>query len=398
MISFLKQITNPYGNRRVFNNLYFFAKLFNRLINIFLFPIFKILKIKLLKSPMEAVGHQIHDIECFFYEKKKYKYNFIPLILASPKFVGNTFLLEKQKKIYRFYTIKNKLLCTLLYYQKKFDNISFDTSPYLATRGNAKAYSILKKTNLKIKFSKEEIQYAKNILKEKKIKLQKKLVILHVRDDSYKPYDGESYRSSDIKSFKHAVEWLVRNDYQIIRIGNKGMVKSNFDNLIIDTTQKKFGYCDPILDFYLTSISTFFIATCSGPEKIAQIFNIPVVSCDMAPLAASLPLSKKCIALPKLVKNTKTNEILTFYDLIKFNFADLRLNIDFKNFNLKCIKNTPSEILNAVKEIEKKTKAKDFRKNKLQKKFDKLFHKDSYCYGSEATVSSTFINKYKNLL
>ena len=51
-----------------------------------------------------------------------------------------------------------------------------------------------------------------------------------------------------------------------------------------------------------------------------------------------------------------------------------------------------------LKKLKKKTKAKDFKKNKLQKKFDKLFHKDSYCYGSEATVSSTFINKYKNLL
>ncbi len=365
---YIKNLTDPYGNRSNLEKFSVILSIINRIINFFLFPIFKILNIKLLKSPIEAIGHQIYDLECFFYEKKKYNYKFTPLILESKKFVGNYFLLAKQKKKYKFFTIKNKFLCTLLYYQKKFDNVCFNTDPYLATRGNAKAYSILKKTSFKIKFTEEEISYAKEILKKKKIKLKKKIVILHVRDDSLKPHDGESYRSSNIKNYKPAIKWLKKNNYQIIRIGNKGMVKSNFEDLIIDTTQKKFGYSDPILDFYLTSICKFFIATCSGPEKIAKIFDKPVLSLDMAPLAASLPLSKKCIVLPKIVKNSKTNSMLTFNDLINFNFADLRLNKEFDKFNLECISNSPSEILNSVKEIEKRARTNNFRKEKLQKK------------------------------
>lgn len=398
MISMIKHITDPYGDRNVFSRLSVVFSIINRIINLLLFPIFKILKIKLLKSPFEAIGHQIYDMECFFYEKNKNNYDFTPLILESPKFISNPFLLSKQKEKFKFFTVKNKFICTILYYQKKFDNVCFNTDPYLATRKNAKAYSILKKTDFKINFSENDIRYCKKILEEKKIKLEEKLVILHVRDDTYKPFDGESYRSSNIENYKLTIKWLKDNGYQIIRIGNKGMVKCSFENLLIDTTQNSFGYSDPILDFYFTSKSRFFISTCSGPEKIAKVFDKPVVSIDMAPLAASLPLSKKCIALPKLVKNTKNEKILSFHDLINYNFADLRLDRDFKKNNLTCISNTSEEILEAVKELHEKIINNDFELNEMQKKFNNLFHKDSYCYGAEATISSSFINRYKHLL
>ena len=68
---------------------------------------------------------------------------------------------------------------------KLYKNVTFDTSSYVATRKTAKCYKILKQNDLSIKLDKHDINKAEQFLKELNIKL-KKLVILHVRDNSFK--------------------------------------------------------------------------------------------------------------------------------------------------------------------------------------------------------------------
>ena len=51
----------------------FFFRLLKKISNIFFYLIFKTFNLRLLPIPLEALGHQIIDLECFFYEYKKKK-------------------------------------------------------------------------------------------------------------------------------------------------------------------------------------------------------------------------------------------------------------------------------------------------------------------------------------
>ena len=90
-------------------------------------------------------------------------------------------------------------------------------------------YDLLSKNDLSIKLDEEDILKAKKILRDKNFKIHNKLVILHVRDNSLKPFDGETYRNSKIQNFELAINYLIKNNYQIIRIGNQGMDKILLD-------------------------------------------------------------------------------------------------------------------------------------------------------------------------
>ena len=245
----------------------------------------------------------------FFLRKKKYQFNFKPLILTSGKFIANKHLLKYQKKKYKFLEVNNKFLCLILFYQKLFKNVTFDTNSYVATRKAAKCYQILKKNDLSIKLDKSDILKAEKILRSMNLKIKKKIVILHVRDNSFKPFDGETYRSSKIKNYGLAINYLLKNGYQVIRIGNQGMTKNSYGNKIFDLSKFKFDEDLQLLQLYLVNKCHFFIGTCSGPYKFATILKKPILTVDMAPMSLMFPVARKAIALPKLYKNIKTKKL-----------------------------------------------------------------------------------------
>ena len=223
-------------------------------------------------------------------------------------------------------------------------------------------------------------------------------MILHVRDNSFKPFDGETYRSSKIKNFGLSIDYLLKKNYQIIRIGNQGMSRNPFGNKIFDISKFKFDENLQLLHLYLVSKCSFFVGTCSGPYKFATIFQKPILTVDMAPMSLMFPVARKAIALPKLYRNIRTKKIIKFNDVFDYNFSNLRLDKEFKAHNLELIDNSPKEILDGVKEIERLSKNKNFSTSVLQRRFKKLFNKECYAFYAEPNIANSFISKYKKLL
>ena len=93
-----KIVTDPFSNKRELNYLKYPALFIFWIINKIVFVIFKIFKLKLLNSPYESFGHQVFDLEYFFDLKKRYKFNYRPIILANGKYIANKVLLKYQKK------------------------------------------------------------------------------------------------------------------------------------------------------------------------------------------------------------------------------------------------------------------------------------------------------------
>ena len=118
----------------------------------------------------------------------------------------------------------------------------------------------------------------------------------------------------------------------------------------------------------------------------------------MAPMSLMFPVARKAIALPKLYRNIKTKKIINFKDVFDYNFSNLRLDKEFKANNIELIDNSPKEILEGVREIERLAKNKNFATSILQRKFKKLFNKDCYAFHAESNIANSFINKYKKYL
>ena len=391
---------------KIKNNFFlnFILKLFLELIYFSILIIFKLFRIKFLPIPLEALGHQIVDLECFFYEFKKKKLNFKPLIVISKNFIANEYYFKNyQQKYFNILVIKNDFLALIFRSLRNRTEITYDTSKYQETLNSpAKEFEIFKKNNFFLKkLNKKNIKDAEKILLNKKIFLNKKFVILHVRDNTFKPFDQETYRSSEISNFHQSVKWLNKNKIQVIRIGNEGMKKSfklkNFCDL---TTIRLTKTERQILDIYLIARCEFFIGTASGPYLLASIFNKPLITIDTAPLSNVFPLARKnSLSIPKLYFDNQKKEYLKFNEILRFNLGDLRFDYQWRKFNLKPRTTSSKEIKDAVEELYKKNKNKSFQTSKLQKRFKNEFDpKRHYSAKSIGNISESFINKYRLLL
>lgn len=378
----------------------FFFRLLKKISNIFFYLIFKTFNLRLLPIPLEALGHQIIDLECFFYEYKKKKLNFRPLIVDIKFYIANKyFFYNYQKKKIKFLIIKNWILGLLLISQRNYKNVTYDTYDYGQTNKVAKAFIIFNKKPFKYRLEEKDQLLAKDIIKSYNINLSKNFIVMHVRDNNFKPFDGEDYRSSNVNNFSLAVKWLKEKGFQIIRMGHYGMNKFSMEKEIIDLTTIKFLQKErEILELYFMQNCYFFIGTASGPSSLASVFDKPLVTFDVAPLSAIFPFSERGISVPKLYID-KNNRIIPFADVINYNFTNYRLSIDYIKSNIKLRDTSKIEILETVKELYLRVKNDDFSKKKLQIEFKNLFdRKLHFSANAKSSISYVFIKKYKNLL
>jgi putative glycosyltransferase (TIGR04372 family) len=391
---------HPFKNRNHNKNYKSIFRFVKKLANIAFYFIFKFFNLRLLPIPLEALGHQIFDLECFFYEYKKKKLNFKPIIVDLKFYIANRyFFYNYQKKKNNFLIIKNKILGLLLIAQRNCKNVTYNTYDYQQTHKVAKEFTIFNKKPFKYKLDKKDELLAKGIIKKYNININKNFILMHVRDNNFKPFDGEDYRSSNVNDFSLAVKWLKEKNFQIIRMGHYNMNKFSIKKEIIDLTTIKFLQEErEILELYFIQNCYFFIGTASGPYCLASAFDKPLVTFDTAPLSNVFPCARRGISVPKLYTD-KNNKILSFDEVVNYNFTNYRLSIDYIKNNIKLRNTSKIEILETIKELYLRVKKDDFTEKKLQKDFKKLFNRKlHYSANSKSSISYVFIKKYKNLL
>lgn len=409
MISFYSKIIDPFSNKNFINQNFLirlFVKIFSYFCFFLVYVIFKFLNLRFISSPLEALGHQAIDLECFMYEYRKTKYKII--ILYHDKFIANKFLFKYQKKKFKnFLIIKNLFLCTLLYYTKrKFrDYLSINTQNYLSNKSidSDKILKILfkkKKINYRIDF--DDKQKAIKILNKIGIynKLNNKIACIHIRDKIFKAFDEENFRTSNFSSFEKSIRYLVLNNYSVFRLGilSDDKKKISIDNFYDLTKYKLSRDENEILTVYLMSESKLFIGSCSGVIDLATIFNIPCLSTNHAPLNHMFSHGNKKICLPKLYKSIRNKKIMSFNSIIKNNYDDLRLDRHFKAHDIRLINNSSLEIYLGLRELLLCIKKKNFGPTKNQLKFRQLFKKNAFSIHSSNQISNKFLLRHKYLL
>lgn len=409
MIPFFQKISDPFSQKNKLKQniiIRVIIDIFTYICFFITYIIFKLFNLRFISSPLEALGHQIIDLECFMYEYKNTKYKII--ILYHEKFIANKFFFKYQKKKFKnFILINNKLLCIILYYVKRKFNLklSVNTQRYLSDN-TITADKILNKLFLKkkklYKISSFDKIKALEILRKKKIFINKNssIVSIHTRDKKFKPHDSEGYRVSNIKTYYKSIDHLLAKNFIVFRLGIISDDKAKFSKKnYYDLTKINFSRNEiELITIYLISESHLFIGSCSGVIDLATIFDIPTLATNHAPLSHVFSHGRKKICLPKLYRYNKEKKILKFTKIINNNYDDFRFDKYYKNNRLSLIDNSHSEILMALKELIVNIDKKNFKPNKLQIKFRLMLKKNSHSIFSKNHISTSFIHKYKRLM
>ncbi len=402
--------TNLPYNQYFFVKVFFFLTKYNfvkiiiklifDLLSFFLYPFFKIFKIKILNSDLSAIGHQCFDLESFKIDNPNPKFR--PIVLYS--FLPNKYLFDHyQNTNNTFLIVKNLYIAYFLKYLSRYRYLSYNTKKYTSYK-KSNAYKLFQdfQSYQKLDFNLYYSRINKSF-ERFKFNLQCNYVVLHCRDISYRPDDQERFRDANINSFIDAAKYLKSLDYKIVRLGNYGMNKielENHEDLICDFTTENFDNdVKEYLDLLLISNSKMFIGSCSGFYNVATLFNIPVIQTNVAPLAHTYPNSKLGIGIPKLYFCNRTKKILNYNEIFSRDLAYLRRDKDFKKEGVKLIDNTSTSIKEAVGEMLNILKDGKIVETNNQQQFRKIMSNyDKYSFDSASTVSEFFLKENIKLI
>ena len=117
-------------------------------------------------------------------------------------------------------------------------------------------------------------------------------MVTYKNDENRNNYfnDG-NYRNSDINNYIESINFLINQDYYVIRMGDSNSKKINFNHKkFLDYSKSDLK--EDIMDFYLIKKCAFYIGTQSGIIDIAYMFNKPVFTTNMCELYACFPRKK----------------------------------------------------------------------------------------------------------
>jgi putative glycosyltransferase (TIGR04372 family) len=225
-----------------------------------------------------------------------------------------------------------------------------------------------------------------------------KFITLHVRESGFKNEKGQPHnanRDDDVSTYLETVEMLVSRGYRVIRMGEPSMK-------VIPSMAGVFDYAHSDLkadwlDLFLCAEAFFYIGSSGGLFATPQVYGTPIVS-------TNYPLtfpghSSQDIFIPKLLKRVKTDEFLTFNELLAPPFWQFEEGGQFSRLGVDWQINSSQEILEVVTEM------LDLREGKLnytqdeqilQDRFRALYAKqDGLCI---CRIGRDFLAKNQHLL
>jgi len=182
----------------------------------------------------------------------------------------------------------------------------------------------LDKTNSHISLSAAEMEEGRRKLVEIGISPDKPYVCLIVRDGGHYKSKGDAespgyeFINFDINDFGGAAEELIKNGYQVVRMGSGSerpftSAPSGVIDYALSDKRSEF------LDVYLAATCTFAISTQTGPDAVCMLFRRPVLYVEVTRFSQFFFGSKFATWSPvRLLQNGK---VLNLSEIVKSEIA-----------------------------------------------------------------------------
>ncbi len=168
---------------------------------------------------------------------------------------------------------------------------------------------------------------------------------LHVREGKDRMRD---VRSSDIITYRLAIEEIAKRGGWILRMGDRNMRPLPSYPNTIDYAQSTKR--EDWMDVFLWAEGRFLIGTGSGPQMIPTTFGKPVAIANYGPIA-TIVCGKDDILLPKHYWHEKEGRYLTLAERMSPDYGFLESIGALASMGIRVVDNTPEELRELVAEM-----------------------------------------------
>lgn len=346
----------------------------------------RIILIRFQETIVNRIGHFACHIELYLLEKKISNKKYFDIFFFGPN-VCNTKLAEIWKKniIVLPYFIIAPIFSTYRSLIKKKIMGTDHIIPENISR-DRDVYNLLDKFPPNIKFTKKETAYG-NIILNKLGLLNRKFIVLHLRDDNYLREDFKSgLKEVNINNYTKAIQYALSQNYKVVRVGKNPKNKIQIDNKnFIDYPFTE--YQNDFMDLFLVYKCSLILGNHSGGTFTpVYMFRTPVVLTDFAPIGQLHSYSEKIFTIFKHHYNKKLNTELSIEEIFSINLGFTENKKDFEEKGVKLVDNSPDEIKDLLAEaldaVEKKKISNEISSSQ-KKEFKNIYIKCVEKYNNE---------------
>ncbi len=416
-----KRYPSNITNLKIINNLFYFLKdlkiilllkettilIFYNLVNIFkiiylpLIIVLYIQKKKFIQLNFSQIGvlheqlnfmikqNKLNGFDSLILIPKNSKFSYIKNIFLNLKIIDNIFL--------NIFLIPLKHSSLSSCKSDKIDNFLNENFELKLKAQHSKIYNQYEKNfnnsdifSLNKDFlNKEE----KKFVNENKNLDLEKIIIFHHRENNFNK--TSDLRGSQIYTYTEGIEFLLNQNYSIIRLVDKNSTKLKISN----KKYTEFDISNPLnqkSQFYLINKSKGFMGTSSGPVSIASLFDVPILETNVYGQRVNAFTNNGSYTLKKVKKK---GEILTYDELIKLNFYRgiyySRQKLLEEGYSI--INNTTEEIFKAAEHFDFLLTNPKYEPTLEQKNFKKFLPEYMELKFTKSNIDPNFINLNKRL-
>lgn len=232
-------------------------------------------------------------------------------------------------------------------------------SRFSITHHDRDAFALFDQFPPHLSFTSDEILEGERFLDSVRTRPDQKFICLAVRDSSYKRAQFEDrdiakddYRNNDIRNYQEVAEQLANDGYLVFRMGAK--VERPFvtnSPHVIDYASN--GMRSEFLDIYLSANCELFISSVLGIDSIPEIFRRPRVLTNYIPIGNFGKYGSRDLIIPKQYWLSNESRFLRFSEIVASTngFGSCTNSYEYETAGIKLVENTPSEILQATREL-----------------------------------------------
>ena len=377
-------------------------KIIGFIMGVICYPFFLIYNVRVLNVLTSRIGHLCVEPDCFIKEgilSLRFKYKGI--ILAHEKLVANSHILNYWRE--HLIIVRSYLLCKLLTPLQYNKLTCYDVRKYCYAINTQAEYVNIQRQYIGRKpilsLTEFDRERGRCWLKEFGVPVDAWFVCLHCRQDGYVDGEYQSYRNADINSFVPAIEAITQRGGWVIVMGHANSKILPSMDRVIDYAHLKEK--SDWMDIFLCAECKFFLGTSSGLSAVAQVFGVPVISTNSAPMSMVGGFGSHDLSIQKLIWSNMNQRLLSFREIFDSEVGNYRFDYLYSKADLIVIDNDPEDIKQVALEMIDFLEGKYvyyLEDEQLQSKFKALMRPVHYSYGTISRVGRDFLRKYVSLL
>jgi len=225
-------------------------------------------------------------------------------------------------------------------------------------------------------------------------------VSIHARCGGFRPDSVTSgltyHRNSRIENYLPAIKAIRERGGWVVRLGDSSMPPLPEMEGVIDYAHA--DWREDWIDVFFLAQNRFFVGVPSGPNAVAQMFQVPMVCVNWFPFE-DWPAPSRTIVIFKRYCRTDDGSGLTVEEMANPPVRGLFSKDAFDSKGIEVIENSPEEILDAVTEMMDRCDglieytAED---ENLQQRFRAAG--DPFKVGVNIRIGRSFLNRHRSLL